>query len=316
MADTISYPDAVYHISGRGNNRQEIFWNDEDREDFLELLEQCAERFQLRIFAFCLMTNHYHLFLRTPEANLVAAMHWLNATYSIHFLHRHKRSGHLFQGRYKAVLVLADEHWQTLSFYLHLNPVRAKMVEAPGDYAWSSFRDYTRARSRFKWLCREVILSAYRGRKASQRRRYQRECLELAGAEPNFWKEVRNGLVIGPREALERLAEKYKPGGSPRYVTDYHRISRPEVEFGVELTRVAKAFKVSVEDLKRRRRYFPARLAVYYHLVEHCGMSRSRVAMEMGVSPMAVTWGIRKLKDQMFEDSRLEKIIQSLNFKL
>lgn len=148
----IQYPDEAYHVVQRGNNRQDIFGHNEDREDFLELLGECAERFRLHIFAFCLMTNHYHLFLRPPEANLAPAMHWVNVTYSIHFLHRHKRSGHLFQGRYKAVLVLGDEHWQVLSFYLHLNPVRTKMVEKLGDYAWSSFRDYTRARSRFKWL--------------------------------------------------------------------------------------------------------------------------------------------------------------------
>jgi len=93
----IQYEDAVYHVIARGNNRQDIFLIDEDRQDFLELLGQTSERFNLEIFAFCLMSNHFHLFLRTPEANLAPAMHWLNATYSIHFLHRHHRSGHLLQ---------------------------------------------------------------------------------------------------------------------------------------------------------------------------------------------------------------------------
>jgi len=312
----IQYEDAVYHIASRGNNRQDIFLIDEDRQDFLELLGQTSERFNLEIFAFCLMSNHFHLFLRTPEANLAPAMHWLNATYSIHFLHRHHRSGHLLQGRYKAVLVLGEEHWQILSFYIHLNPVRAKMVEDPGDYAWSSFLDYTRARSRYKWLCREEVLSGYPGRKALQRRRYRRECLELAGKEPKFWKEMRNGLVIGPREALERLAEKYQPSGSSRYVTDYHRISRPEVELEEELKRVSGVFKVRVEDLKRRSRYFPARLAAYYHLVEHCGMSKTRVANYLGISPMGVSQGIKRLKDRMVDDLDLEKKINSLKFKV
>jgi len=243
-------------------------------------------------------------------------MHWLNATYSIHFLHRHRRSGPLFQGRYQAVLVLAEEHWRTLSFYLHLNPARAKLVEDPGEYPWSSYRDYLRAQSRYPWLRAREILSAYGGRRGIQRRRYQRECRELAGAKPDFWKEVRNGMVIGPREALARLIEKYSPKGSPRYVTDYHRISRPEVEMKGELNKVAKVFAVRTEDLKKRRRSFPARLAAYYHLVEHCGISKTRVAKELGVSPMAVLLGVQRLSARMFDDSELEKKVNALKFKV
>ena len=157
----IQYEGAVYHVAARGNNRHEIFLDDSDKEYFLNLLARAAARFELRIFAFCLMTNHYHLFLQTETANLSAAMHWLNCAYTVYFNRRHKRIGHLLQGRFKSVLVIDEIHWLHLSMYIHLNPVRAKIVEDPAEYPWSSFRDYTSAKSRFDWLDRDLILENY-----------------------------------------------------------------------------------------------------------------------------------------------------------
>src|SRR4030042_175007 len=101
----LQFPEAIYHLASRGNNRQAIFLDDDDRRTFLDLLGQAAPRFHLTIFAFCLMTNHYHIFLRTAKPNLAAAMHWLNCTYTMRFNRRHRRLGHLLQGRYKAVVV-------------------------------------------------------------------------------------------------------------------------------------------------------------------------------------------------------------------
>ena len=137
----IQYPDAIYHVTSRGNNRQEIFLEDEDRRLFLDTLAAVISRFNLHLFAFCLMSNHFHLFLRTPQANLSRAMQWLIGTYTRRFLGRHRRGGHLFQGRFKAALVADEGHWLNLSLYLHLNPVRAGLVEDPAGYEWARFRD-------------------------------------------------------------------------------------------------------------------------------------------------------------------------------
>ena len=115
--------NAVYHVTARGNERKDIYRDPADRQRFLETLEEAVDRFGLVVHAYCLLGNHYHLLLQTPRANLTGALGWLQATYSIRFNRRHKRSGHLFQGRFKAHLVEADLYARQLVKYIHLNPV-------------------------------------------------------------------------------------------------------------------------------------------------------------------------------------------------
>ena len=307
----IQFPGAIYHLSGRGNNRGDIFLDDADRQTFLELLGQAVPRFSLQLFAFCLMTNHYHLFLRTRRANLSQAMHWLNAAYTQRFHRQHRRSGHLLQGRYKSVLIADEAHWLHLSMYLHLNPVRAGLVEDPADYPWSSFRDYTQARRRYAWLAPEEILANYGFTPAGRRRRYRQECLGLAGSKPSFWQEFRSRAVLGSREAVEELARKYRPAGQVEEVPEY---TKSQVRTPVEtaLTQVAQNFRTTVEDLKRRRRGDLARQVAYWHLVRHCGLPVNRVAEIFGVGHSAVSMGLRKIEKQKARDRSLAASLQAL----
>lgn len=241
----------------RGNDRRDIFRDDLDREAILNLFGQAAKRFQLEIFAFCLMSNHYHLFLRTPEGNLSPAFHWINAVYTKRFNHRHHRCGHVFQGRFKSVVVTRDAHWQHLSIYLHLNPVRAGMVEDPADHPWSSYRDYTHERSRYPWLAPEPILAGYAPGPAAQRRRYRKQTLALSRKEPIFWNDLIADILAAGAKA-EAPGEKGKHPASPpepgrRSGLQPRQRCRPEIE----LERVAAAFGVAKDDLLRKRRNFP-----------------------------------------------------------
>src|SRR5215472_1190357 len=120
----IEQPGGRYHVTARGNERKAIYRNDSDRAHFLEVLAEVVERFGIRIHAYALMDNHYHLLVETPEANLSRAMQWVNVSYSVWFNRRHDRAGHLFQGRFKSVLVEDDTGWQEVARYVHLNPVR------------------------------------------------------------------------------------------------------------------------------------------------------------------------------------------------
>ena len=208
----IQFEDAVYHVSCRGNARQDIFADDSDRGYLLFLLGRAAERFGLEFFGFCLMPNHYHLFLRTPRGNLSQAMHWINAGYTIHFNWRHQRIGHLFQGRFKSVLVVDDTHYMHLSMYVHLNPVRAGLVEDPADFRWSSYRDYISRERAYAWLNREEILGRY-GDGARARLRYRRDSLAMIGKTPGFVEQLRRGFAIGPAEKIIELARKHQPAG-------------------------------------------------------------------------------------------------------
>lgn len=136
----IEYPGAVYHITSRGNARQDIYNDDEDREKFLSILSLVTERFHWICHSYCLMDNHYHLLMETPLPNLSAGMRQLNGIYTQAFNRHHQRVGHLFQGRFKAIVVEKQAHLLELSRYIILNPVKAGMVQHPEDYPWSSYR--------------------------------------------------------------------------------------------------------------------------------------------------------------------------------
>lgn len=311
----IQFPDAIYHVIGRGNNQQKIFLDGYDKEKFIELLFDASYRFNLVFYAFCLMDNHYHLFFRTPDANLSSALHWINGTYTSRFHHRHHGCGHLFQGRYKSVLVTDDAHWLHLSMYIHLNPVRAGIVEDPAEYEWSSFHDYTHARTRFGWVRPDEILTRYGTTDTTRRRRYRKDCLMLGGKNPDFWEQFTSEVVLGSREVVEQLTRKYRPDGKVQSVPDFRSASRPEFIFEEETARVADVFKTDVEGILRKRRDFPARMALYYHLIENCGMKVTNVASLLGVSSSGVSKGLARFKKNLEVDKNLLTMTKLLSSK-
>jgi putative transposase len=314
----VQFENAVYHIASRGNGRQNIFLDDHDRYNFLDLLGRASERFNLEIFSFCLMSNHYHLLLRTSKANLSPAMQWLNTTYAVRFKTRHHRSGHFFQGRFKSVLVEDEPHWQHLSFYIHLNPVRAGMVENPAQYKWSSYLDYIKSKSRFTWLCREKILSRFGMNQPKQRRSYRRKCLEMAKKPGEFWKDVRDAVIIGSTEFIGRIKKQFSPAGRKAEVTEYRRLARTEIGLEQELEKLSRVLKIEVSQFKFRSRTgkFPFRLLAYYHLVENCGMKQTEVADYFRVSIHAVSKGIIRLKAMTINNKTMQKFVRMSNVQV
>ncbi len=312
----IQFSGAVYHISSRGNHRRDIFMSDIDRRDFLKLLARAAERFHLEIFAFCLMSNHFHLLLRTPEGNLSRAMQWLNTSYSVRFQLRQHLVGHLLQGRYKSTVVEDEEYWQYLSFYIHLNPVRAGMVENPAQYQWSSWLDYIKARPRFDWISREEILAQFGRTGVERRKRYRKAGLELAGKPGKYWSDFLDRAVIGSAEFVEQVKQKFAPVGKKNEVTEYRNLFRPVWEMEDLLEQVAEVFGIKEARLKDRGYDFSARLLAYWHLVENGGVPVGMVADYFKVSSAAITQGIRKADRMIFDDPKLEKLAQKLKVKI
>jgi len=162
----ITFPGAFYHITSRGNARKVVFKSKRDREKFLEYLESATQRYDALIHAYCMMDNYFHLLLETPSANLPQIMRHINGAYTTYFNIKRKRSGHLFQGRYKSILVDIDEYAKELSRYIHLNPVRAGMVDKPEAYQWSSYPYYIGKKKAPEWLHRAFVLG-YFGEKES-----------------------------------------------------------------------------------------------------------------------------------------------------
>ncbi len=148
----VEYSGAIYHIINRGNAGENLFKGIKDRENFLKYLEKAVDRFSVKIHTYCLMTNHYHFLVETLQPNLSKAFQWINVSYAAYFNRKYRRKGHLFQGRFKSILVDADEYLKQLSRYIHLNPVRTKLVEHPGDYPWSSYPVYIGKKKSPGWL--------------------------------------------------------------------------------------------------------------------------------------------------------------------
>ena len=167
----VHYPAALYHVIMRGNARQDIFFDDEDRCRFYLLLQEGIERYGHRIHAFCLMTNHVHLAIQVGEVPLSRIMQNLTFRYTRWVNWRQNRSGHLFQGRFKAILVDADSYLLELTRYIHLNPVRAGMVQSPEEYPWGGHRAYL-GKDTIPWLTTDLVLSQFAGTKAQARRQY------------------------------------------------------------------------------------------------------------------------------------------------
>ena len=226
----IEYEGAVYHVLCRGDRQESIFFDLRDREVFLETLAEGCERAGFRVHSYVLMTNHYHLLLETPEPNLVVGMQWFQGTYTARFNARQRKRGHVFQGRYKAIPVEADEYdyFRRVSDYIHLNPARAGMVDRVSSdvlaYPWSSLAVFSSARSLPAWLVRSRLFDALGlpDESARSRRRFverlRLKARELWASEHELdeeWKALRRGWYVGGpefREALEERAERSVKG--------------------------------------------------------------------------------------------------------
>ncbi|MFH1856239.1 MAG: transposase [Candidatus Omnitrophota bacterium] len=206
----IEYAGAFYHIIQRGNERSNIFRADEDNDKFLEYIGIVCRRYNIFLHSFCLMDNHYHLILETKEANLTKAMHFLNASYAIYFNTKNKRAGHLFQGRYKAILVQADEYLHQLSKYIHLNPVRIKRVKDPAEYHWSSCKFFTGDIKEPFWLNVKFILSMFDANIKKAKIGYRNFVVDNMGKEADIIKNnISGGLILGNKDFVEKIKDKY-----------------------------------------------------------------------------------------------------------
>jgi REP element-mobilizing transposase RayT len=206
----ITYPGAFYHITARGNEEKEIFKDIRDRQKFLSYLESATHRYGALIHVYCLMRNHYHLLLETPAGNLPEIMHHINGAYTTYFNVKRQRAGHLFQGRYKAILVERDEYAKELSRYIHLNPVRAKMVDRPEEYPWSSYGYFIGLRRAPEWLMRDFILSYFGKRVSSAQKRYRDFVHAMMGQEyKSPLKEVVSSTILGREDFVEAIKDKF-----------------------------------------------------------------------------------------------------------
>jgi REP-associated tyrosine transposase len=267
----IEYPGAIYHVLSRGDRREAIVRDDVDRRLFLEIIERACQRTGWQVHAYCLMSNHFHLVIETPRGNLSAGMQWLLGSYTQQFNRRHRLSGHLFGGRYKALLVdgRRGTYLRQVCDYVHLNPVRAGMIgnkAAVHSYSWSSCAHYLRTKSkRPGWLRRDRLLGEHgivaegvRSRREFSRRM---DALRKEANQPQDLQPIRRGWKIGSEDFLDWILEKSK--SVPRRRIAARSVMKPSKSKAARIVREEmNKLDRTITDLRRREKGDPAKVAI------------------------------------------------------
>ena len=315
----IEYAGALYHLLSRGNEGGDIFKEQKDRNLFLGTIGEFSERFDIDVFAYVLMDNHYHLLVRTRNANLKKAMHWFGTTYTQRFNRRHFRSGHLFQGRYKSMIVQNNAYMLQLSCYIHRNPLRAGIVKRLADYPWSSYLAYAYDRKVPPWLSTDLILSQFE--KQHRHKQYRQKVQKYAKEEKRLWEDLRHGIFLGSKRFVEKIRKDYLPSetepGIPQQTQmaknlDPLRVLRSAQRvLKCDIQRFVQAGRVSGTDKDNRD-------ILIYLLWKTGSLSNNEIGQLFGVSYSAVSHVVRSLKSRMQEDQKLEAKLNRLysQFKL
>lgn len=258
----IDYAGAFHHVTMRGAGKLPLFLDDADRLGFLKRLAELRHRWGLKIHAYCLMTNHYHLEVETSEPNLSKGMQWLNHAYSAFFNWRHERSGHLFDGRFRNAIVEAETHLHALTRYIHLNPVRAGLAEHPADYTWSSYRAYIGFGRPPVWLETQETLGRF-GKTASEQLKGYRSFVEAEIAD-NPARELAYGMVIGTAQFVDWVREKLD-AQNHRAQAPATATARKKITLAQICALAARSYNVAENDLraKGRKRNEARDLSIY-----------------------------------------------------
>jgi REP element-mobilizing transposase RayT len=203
----IEYPGAVYHVTSRGNAQADIFLSDVDRHRFLDTLAGTVEKYNWVCHAYCLLDNHYHAIIETPDPNLSLGMRHLNGVYTQSFNRAYQRVGHVFQGRYKAILVEKESHLLELCRYVVLNPVRAGMVTKPGEWKWSSYNTTAYAGKMPQYLTIDWVLGQFAEKKTTARQRYRKFVADGLKDKAGPWQKLKGQVFLGSDNFVSRMRE-------------------------------------------------------------------------------------------------------------
>ena len=241
----IEYAEAVYHVTSRGNARRSIFKDDKDRGMLLSILEEVNDRYHWFCHAYCLMNNHYHLVIETPDGNLSKGMRQLNGVYTMRFNRRHGSVGHVFQGRYKAILVQKESHLLEVCRYVVLNPVRVKVVEAPERWRWSSYRAAAGMEKAHPGLTTDWVLGQFGSKRRTAEKRYRAFVMDGIGGH-RIWEDVEGQSILGDGDFVNRLID---------YVRGYEEVKEiPKVQRYLNRPRLTEIFKNTKGEKRRRDR--------------------------------------------------------------
>ncbi len=311
----IEFPGALYHVMARGNERKAIVRDDADRQKWLDWLRRTVETYGWRLHAFVLMRNHEHLFVETPEPNLSAGMQYLGGSYTSYFNRRHRRSGHLFQGRFKAHLVEEEGYFLEVSRYLHLNPVRAKIAARPEAYRWSSFRGYARAAGALPWVTYGRVLGEFDRDATTARRGYARFVrAAIDDPPPSPLAGAFGGLLVGSQRFVAKMRHLLADRPDDQALPELAPL-KPRPSLSVIREAVATHFGCDPSLWQPGRRVDDASRSIAAYLARRrFGYRATEVALALGYrSPSSVTRAVTRVESSR---PRLQETVAVLEAEL
>jgi putative transposase len=304
----LDYPDAFYHVLSRGNEKREIFRDDRDYLKFLDTLATMVERFKLEIHAYVLMKNHYHLLIRTKEANLSRAIQWLGVSYSVWFNRRHQRSGHLFQGRFKSFLIENEQYLTAMCHYIHGNPLRAGLTKRLSDYRWSSYQVYADKNHHLPWLTTDLVIGMHGG----SRKRFVKEQQLYFQKDTDLLRDLRHGLYLGSEEFSEKCVERVRKEGhreKPQYRSLLKARNIRALALGI-LERLGE--EVHDKIFGARKKHCLNRDLVIYILYRLGVYRNEEIGEVFGVGYTAVSEAARRGREYLRSNKELEKTVNEI----
>jgi len=314
----IDIPGGHYHITSRGVGRQDIFFDDEDREEFLDRLDRVHQRTGIVIHAYCLMTSHYHLDIETPEGYLSRSLQWLNETYASSVNRRWDRVGHLFQGRFHSAVIEAEQHLAALTRYIHLNPVRAGIAKKPADYQWSSYRSYIGVKQAPRWLSMDFTLGRF-GRNLTERREEYRSFVEGEAADRigDPLQGLSYGAILGGEQFVAQIRERVQRERVDPEVAQMIQAASM-VSLSTVGDEISSAYGCSRAELNTRgRKGHEARDVAIYLSREMTGESLTRIGNRFGgIRPSAVSLAHRRIVERIREDEEFGRRVEDLSHRI
>jgi putative transposase len=305
----IQYSGAFYHVTSRGNERKAIFRNDRDREKFVSYLQSAHERYGGIIHVYCLMDNHYHLLLETPRGNLSEILHHINGAYTTYFNIKRQRSGHLLQGRYRAILVEKDAYCQELSRYIHLNPLRGGIVKALTGYPWSSYPYYIGLKKKPFWLETGYILAYFGQEGLRAQKKYKAYVEETIGVElKDPLAAVFASTFLGSQEFIKQVRQRAKilEEADTRNIPVLKAlVERPSLE------EIKKRVEDRVEPNSPLFKKFCIHISHRYG-----GFSLKEIGARYSMQGSAVSQASGRFKQRIIEEPSLRKLLRQIVTKL
>lgn len=319
----IQYPGAVYHITCRGNARQDIYKDNKDRKAFLEILTDSQKIYSIIIYSYVLMNNHYHLLIETPKGNISDYMRHLNMRYTSHYNRRHKKVGHLFQGRFKGILVDKDTYLTMLSRYIHLNPVKIKGMKTMPykekmqylrKYRWSSFPGYINKRKKQEFVEYDPVLEEYGGDNDEGRQAYGNIISIDDSGNMDVKEKIVGQSIIGKEDFIEKVLDRYlKKDSDTRERPSLRELNGLKAQEDI-MRVIEEDTGKNLDEIKRAKGIVRNILMDLLYRVG--GLKNAEIGRLLEVDYSTVSQGRKTLRDRLRKDRKAMEIVNGIEGKL